>query len=220
MDLTGRSLFISDIHGQLDVLRALLVQADYDPQRDRLVLSGDYVGKGPDNLSCLSFLANLKQKTSVIALMGNHELNLWHCVQRRPMSSTQEERYPYAPRLAEQIKRHNPEVIAFLADLDLWYADDSVIAVHAGINPRLNDWRSTSVEELTSMREPFLSESLPVQQTVIFGHTPCQRLHGSPDVWFGTNKIGIDGGAGHGIQLNCLIWDRLRFSAISVPCRT
>ena len=46
-----RILAISDIHGQADALERLLVHANYHPSKDRLVLLGDYIGKGPNRRS-------------------------------------------------------------------------------------------------------------------------------------------------------------------------
>jgi len=37
-----------------------------------------------------------------------------------------------------------------------------------------------------------------------YSHTKTIDIHGSPDVWYGEGKIGIDGGCAFGYQLNCL----------------
>lgn len=216
MEPRPRSLFISDIHGHFSAFTGLLEAVRYLPGRDRLVLLGDYVGRGPDNLRCLQLVGKLVKRVNVFGLMGNHEHQLLKVLRSQDVASGQ--RYAYTQTLAEQIQ--DPDAAMDLLDgLGPWYADDFVIAVHAGVNPELDDWRNSSLEEFTTIREPFLTAPLSVPQTVIFGHTPCVSIHGSPSVWFGPGKIGIDGGAGHGGQLNCLIFDGTRFSSASMPCR-
>ncbi len=66
---------ISDIHGNLRALQALLVEIDfkYDGS-DRLYLLGDYVDWGPDSIETLKFVMRLSEKDYVTCLMGNHDL--------------------------------------------------------------------------------------------------------------------------------------------------
>lgn len=212
----NRTLFISDIHGRLDALKALLNQVDYDPLSDRLVLLGDYVGQSSDNMNCLLYIFELTKQSNAVALMGNHDLNLWKYLKANGGSSPPKSaRYPYTSSLAEEIERLHPELIDFLGSLRFWYADDHFVAVHAGFDPYQQDWRSSSADDFTTIRDPFLSAPLSLPETVVFGHTPCTALHNSPEVWYGPGKIGIDGGAGKGLQLNCLIFDGVSFSSTS-----
>lgn len=48
-----RALFISDIHGEKDLLEALLKKADYVPGKDFLFLLGDLIEKGSASLETL-----------------------------------------------------------------------------------------------------------------------------------------------------------------------
>ena len=43
------TLLIGDVHGCYAELRALLEQADFDPAKDTLWLTGDLVARGPDS---------------------------------------------------------------------------------------------------------------------------------------------------------------------------
>ena len=214
--MKNRTLFISDIHGRVEALKALLEQVNFVPQTDRLVLLGDYVGQSPDNLQCLLYIFELTKQANTVALMGNHDLHLWRYLQPSGSSvAAKFARYPYTASLAAEIERRHPELIDFLGSLRLWHAGDQFIAVHAGVNPALSDWRNSSVNDFTTIRDPFLSAPLSLAETVVFGHTPCTALHNSPEVWYGPGKIGIDGGAGKGLRLNCLIFDGARFSSAS-----
>lgn len=44
-----------------------------------------------------------------------------------------------------------------------------------------------------------------LHQKIIFEHTRTIDIHETSDVWFGEDKIGIDGGCAYGMQLNALI---------------
>ncbi len=86
--------------------------------------------------------------------------------------------------------------------------------------------RGTTIAPLTGARRPRRSArpSAPpsssaacAPRVVLFGHTPCQLLHGSPAAWYGPGTVGIDGGAGRGQQINCLIDDGQTFRMHAVP---
>ncbi|QQE79292.1 metallophosphoesterase [Alicyclobacillus sp. SO9] len=222
--MNARVLFISDIHGQLDALKALLDKVNYDASEDRLLLLGDYTGNSKQNLLCLQYIKNLLEYDNVAAIMGNHDRNLYRYLQHKSSHEGREDAslslatlQPYLPDLITEVLTKLPEIESLLESMPLWYESADFVAVHAGINPNLPDWRQSTPDECTTIREPFLSSVHSVGKTVIFGHTPCIRLHGSPDIWFGHNKIGIDGGAGKDMQLNCLILTDEGFSQRSVP---
>ena len=65
-----RVLAISDIHGNLTFLKALLTAAGYTHE-DILVLVGDLVEKGPASLAVLRYVMELSQTHTVYALRGN-----------------------------------------------------------------------------------------------------------------------------------------------------
>lgn len=214
---SGRRLFVSDIHGQVDALQRLLAAVDYAPRWDRLILLGDYVGAQGQNVRCLRTIQGLCEDGAAIALLGNHDQALCDCLTRDGAAVPELPAvYGYVPELAAEIARDHPDLEPFLRGLPLWYEDEAFIAVHAGFNPDLADWRASTREDFTTIREPFPSRPPHDPRTVIFGHTPCQRLHGSADVYFGPGKIGIDGGAGHGQQMNGLVFDGQRLTAYAV----
>ena len=49
MGTGGRLLVMGDVHGQYSKMQKALALADYDPARDRLVLLGDYIDRGPES---------------------------------------------------------------------------------------------------------------------------------------------------------------------------
>lgn len=66
---TGRDFVVGDIHGMFPHLRALLTEADFDEERDRLFSVGDLIDRGPESTRVLEWLG----KPWFHACRGNHE---------------------------------------------------------------------------------------------------------------------------------------------------
>ncbi|MGD9560439.1 MAG: metallophosphoesterase [Oscillospiraceae bacterium] len=66
----GRTVVVSDVHGDPDAFGALLRQLAFTP-RECLVILGDLTEKGPDSLGLLRCVMALGEKQPVLALRGN-----------------------------------------------------------------------------------------------------------------------------------------------------
>lgn len=70
---------ISDLHGSykaLEGVTAFLNNEKVDLNKDKLLLLGDYIDRGPDSLKVLEKIISLQEKfgeRNIIALKGNHE---------------------------------------------------------------------------------------------------------------------------------------------------
>jgi serine/threonine protein phosphatase 1 len=68
-----RTLAVGDIHGCLEAFDLLLEQIE-PAMDDVLVTLGDYVDRGPDSRGVLDRLVDLRTRTQLVSLHGNHDL--------------------------------------------------------------------------------------------------------------------------------------------------
>ncbi len=66
-----RALFISDIHGNLTVLKQLLENVNYNPDDDFLFILGDIIEKGKENLQSLHYIMELSKNDKCFVICGN-----------------------------------------------------------------------------------------------------------------------------------------------------
>lgn len=219
-----RTLVISDIHGCIKQFDQLLIQVEFNPKYDQLILLGDYVDKGPHSKFVVDRVIDLVRNYDAIALRGNHDQRLFDLVN----SPTSEIRSKFIKhgglqtaqsycdveseltdgeldRVIETLKNQYMHHLNFLSQLPLYYEEQSHIYVHAGINPNYKDWREQPEHDFMYIKNEFIRSRFDMEKKVIFGHTRTNDIHGSPDIWFSDDKIGIDGGCSSGMQLNCLI---------------
>ena len=68
-NLLGRDFIVPDLHGSYALLIDHLNAVRFDPLRDRLILTGDLIDRGPSSFECLLLLL----EPWVFAVLGNHE---------------------------------------------------------------------------------------------------------------------------------------------------
>lgn len=233
-----RILTISDIHGCYDELEKLLDISNYNPESDQLILLGDYIDRGQQSESVLELVIKLV-KEGAIALRGNrdqmfldfllkndslsHQLYLQNGGLSTLESYVGHDWFDGHPTFEELyqakkfIMNNYSDHVTFLYHLPYYHEIDKYLFVHAGINPDLSDWRNTSEKDFIWIREQFLfSRHRNDDLVVIHGHTPSKNTHGSHDIDFRYNRIGIDGACAYGGQLNCLIIDGENYIEVNV----
>lgn len=80
-----RLVFVGDVHGCKKELLKLLRKVDFNEKMDHLVLVGDTISKGPDNVGVLDELIRL----NATSVRGNHEDNV--LLEARRMAATDDE---------------------------------------------------------------------------------------------------------------------------------
>lgn len=159
-----RHWVISDVHGCGDSLLELVARL---PVRDRLVLCGDVINRGPRIEATMELAWHLVQSGRAVWLMGNHEQRLAQLMRRGdPQSQVALAGCDTFRQLGERSCRRWLER---LEQLPLAYWGEDWVATHAGFDPLT--W------------QPHLSVRMAFWQNydgrfgrVIVGHTPAHEV--------------------------------------------
>ena len=211
-----RAYAVGDIHGCPDKLRALhaLIAADYATRPGKaavVVYLGDYIDQGPDSAGVVELLASAPSPTGLpaIALLGDHERMLLDALDGDRAAATDWlwaggkaalaswGLDPELPREAWEAALP-PAHLAWLRGLKLSHREGDYLFVHAGVRPGIPT-ADQSRDDLVTMRQPFLSTEQDLGAIVVHGHSS------SPAVHIGSNRIGLDTGAGIGGKLTCAV---------------
>jgi len=226
-EITKEKVFVvSDIHGKYEMFEKML--RNWDPETEQLVILGDLGDRGPNSGACFQKANELVENYGAICLRGNHEEMLMNYLQNpqeqvslyllnggfETMTSLLDKDVSGAKPedIAKEIKKENPWLLPFLENLDLVDEWGNYVFVHAGVNLSLDDWRESSSHDYVWIREGFIDQKNPFDKTFIFGHTVTSMLNNNSNdfsIWGSEDgKIGIDGGAVYGGQLNAMLIDK------------
>lgn len=123
-----RTALISDVHGNLAALEAVLADIDR-VGAERIICLGDTVGYGPQPRECLQ----LVRQRCALVLMGNHE----NAVVNGADNFT-----PLAARAIDWTasRLRDPEIMGFLSGLKPFYREGELLFVHGNIKDPINDY--------------------------------------------------------------------------------
>ncbi len=160
---------IGDVQGCDAALGALLGEINFSPSRDRLVLLGDLVNRGPASLAVLRRLAALGDAAQ--CLLGNHDLHaLAVAAGVRPAhrSDTLADLLaaPDAPQLLDWL-RHRP-----LALLHSESAQRDLLMVHAGVLPQWSAAQTLAYGQ--EVAGALRAASYPELLKSMYGNRPAQ----------------------------------------------
>ncbi len=147
-------LLIGDVQGCAQALHRLLALAGFSPSRDRVVLLGDLVNRGPDSLGVLRRLADLGD--SATCLLGNHDLHLLavaHGVRKLHKGDT----------FADVLQAPDaPQWLHWLQHRPLAHQEGPWLCVHAGVVPQWTAPQTLALaaEVQTHLRGPQLDDFL------------------------------------------------------------
>jgi bis(5'-nucleosyl)-tetraphosphatase (symmetrical) len=163
---------IGDVQGCDDALGALLAKIGFSPSRDKLVLLGDLVNRGPASLAVLRRLVALGDAAQ--CLLGNHDLHaLAASVGARAAhrGDTLDELLaaPDAAALLHWL-RHRP--LALLHDEQPAGMSGKLLMVHAGVLPQ---WSATqTVAYGAELAAALRADSYTDFLHSMYGNTPAQ----------------------------------------------
>lgn len=121
---------IGDIQGCYQTLQKLLERIHFRPTKDKLLLVGDLVNRGPDSLSVLRWAKSLGDK-NVVSVLGNHDLHLLsiYLGVKRPHKDKKD-------TLKSILNAPDcDELMQWLRNRPLLHKEGKFLLVHAGILP-------------------------------------------------------------------------------------
>ncbi|MDO5623981.1 MAG: symmetrical bis(5'-nucleosyl)-tetraphosphatase [Pseudomonadota bacterium] len=178
---------IGDVQGCDDALGHLLDEIAFSPSRDRVVLLGDLVNRGPASLAALRRVVALGGAAT--SLLGNHDLHLLAVsqgVRRAHRSDTVDDILHAADHAV---------LIDWLRQCPLAWRERGVLMVHAGVLPQ---WTATAV----LARAAEVQAVLRAADWAVFMH---QMYGNEPDQW----HDGLQGAARLRVIVNALTRLRL-----------
>ena len=209
---------ISDIHGEYDKFRELLLKIKLKSS-DTLYILGDVVDRGPHPVKVLK---QLMKMPNVVCIVGNHELMALECLEFLRQEITDESIAKLDARTLINIltwqrngsqttieefrkldREEQQEIIDFIRDFEIYeelsVAGNEYLLVHAGLgnfSPE-KDIEDYSLNDLVWERPDY---DIPYfdDMFVVTGHTPTLMIDGNPKpgyIYRKNNHIAIDCGA-------------------------
>ena len=200
MKKTYKFFVVSDIHGEMRALEDALHEAGYDANNPQhfFVCLGDSFDRGKNSRDIYNFFIRLPKDRSMF-VKGNHDcflqeylekgmdgefvlFNILHnglgatigslgymdLTDRIPVESLDD--------AARYIRGEYPNLLSFIKNMPLWFETDHTIMVHAGLNPRLPDWKLTD-EHYALWDIADAHRMVPsTRKTVIFGHYHADQV--------------------------------------------
>lgn len=229
---------VGDLHGRLDLLRALHRHVDMELQADaptdwRIVYLGDYVDRGPDSRGVLEFLAEAKARDPRhVVLAGNHDLGLLDFLARPDPCGIfithggLETAASYGVHAAhfgaveeggDALRAFHAALaaaipkphLALLHSLEASFDCGDFFCCHAGIRPSVA-LECQSADDLVWIRGEFHRHEGLYPKVILHGHTPSGKVTVRP------NRVNLDTGAYRTGRLSVLRVEEARKTILTV----
>ena len=179
-----RILALGDIHGKYQKLSSVFNKINFDAENDFLILLGDYVDRGEENLHCLQWAMKISELPNVVALRGNHEQMMLNFYTDGSFAST-----IWLPNGGnktraeiEEWSKHDKDfldkALKFISERPLYYrmfiGKQEYIFCHAGLLPGVPLEQQTE-DSLLWIRDEFYYHYSGDAEVVV-GHTPTPYL--------------------------------------------
>lgn len=225
-----RSIVVGDIHGCLRELDSLLEKVEFKAGRDRLILCGDLVDRGPDSVGVVARAMEIGAE----CVVGNHEYKYLKWRKNTLSGKT--------PQISDRKRAiydaFTEEQWVWLGSLPYYiHIDDRWTVIHAGCRAGvpiekqvvedlvfLRHVRRSDGKRVSDLNTPlkaethaFWTELWTGPRSIVYGHYvekrgPVLTQHGCPPI----ETLGIDTGCAFGGKLTAAILDR-GVNFVSVP---
>jgi len=211
-----RMIVISDIHGEIELLKELLEKVNFG-EADYLIINGDLCEKGTSSREVVNYLMNLEninEKVHVIEgncdtlvedlLEENPKLINYLCTKTNSLLNEWLEQLGYSvtehsniQHIKEILTKHFSKEIEWLIKLPTSIETDDYIFVHAGLEDK-EDWKETNRNSAISIQS-FLDKTHRANKYVVVGHWPVSNYtlnipSNNPIIDHSKKIIAIDGG--------------------------
>lgn len=212
----GRVIVISDIHGELELLKKLLSKVNFSAE-DYLIINGDLCEKGRNSNGVVNYVMELSaQNQKVHVVEGNCEALVEALLNKNPglINYLCTRKYSIFNEWLSQLDFHiNEETdigevkdilmscfskeINWLTELPTAIETEDYIFVHAGLED-IEDWKKTERKNAFAMPE-FFTKSHRANKYAIVGHWPVvnyseEAPSNNPVIDENKKIIAIDGG--------------------------
>ncbi|WP_163100298.1 metallophosphoesterase [Peribacillus alkalitolerans] len=212
-----RTIILSDIHGDLQLLERHLCKIEYTEQ-DVLFINGDMCEKGPNSMGVVRYIMELMSKSlKVHVSQGNCDVLIQYVLNEdeRILNYMRKQKHSILNEMLEEqgkclddflsikdlhafYQEHYSKEINWLLDLPVAFETEDFIIIHAGID-NIENWQETSLECALSVPS-FYEKGHQASKLVVVGHWPVINYRASaisnnnPLIDLDKRMICIDGG--------------------------
>lgn len=198
----SRVLAIGDIHGCSRALATLVAALDPVPE-DLVIPLGDYVDRGPDSKGVIELLIALRERTTLVPLIGNHDEMMLQAREGRGYDWLRGHGLPTLASYgveADELERIPAAHWAFLESCRDWFETGTHLFAHASLHPDIPLPEQPSYVLRWESLRPGSARAHCSGKTFVCGHT--SRKSGRPlDLG---HTVCIDTYAHGGRWLTCL----------------
>ncbi|HDZ41504.1 MAG TPA: serine/threonine protein phosphatase [Bacteroidetes bacterium] len=222
--MNGRLLAIGDSHGCSDRLNVLINDHVRLTKKDKLILLGDYIDRGPDSKGVLDLIMKLASEGyEVVTLMGNHE-NMMINAPRSPldnynwmMNGGDETLRSFGVSSVNEIDR---KYMDFLLSMPFYHKTGNFIFVHGGFNDDIEDPFRDTYSMIWERRYEYHSPVFK-GKIIVHGHRPHPLSELKEQIKKSPSVINIDTGCVYGKEYglgDLTAIDLLKMELYSISC--
>lgn len=169
--MTGRRIFIGDIHGHYDGLMGLLDVVS-PAEADQVYFLGDLIDRGPSSAQVLQFV----RQSGYQSLLGNHEQLLLEAFPDGQASAPALQAWLYSGGQSTLTSYDQPSALLdqleWIRTLPPYLDLGNIWLVHAGVHPDMTLEEQTT-QEFCWIRDAFHSSAQPyfADKLILTGHT-------------------------------------------------